>query len=162
MDCLDRYRDIVPDWEAFRAVKSRPLVGSARVNTLKIERDKLLERLAEQGLDCRPFNWHPLELKLNVDSPGKLLENLLGFHSYPGGILYGPAPGAWPQAGREHFGPVRSKTTQISAIMENRGAGHSPLSHPWPGSLVCAPTASCWGHATVLWQVDSSFHACRA
>ncbi|MGB7545278.1 MAG: hypothetical protein WBL92_06730 [Methanothrix sp.] len=60
MDCLDRYRDLGPDGEAFRAVQSRPLVVSARINTLKIAGQKLLQRLAEQGLDCRPFHWHPL------------------------------------------------------------------------------------------------------
>ena len=79
MDFLDRYRDIVPNWEAFRAVQSSPLISTARINTLKIGRDELLERLAEQGLDCRTFQWYPLGLKLDVDSPGKLLETLLGF-----------------------------------------------------------------------------------
>ena len=87
--------------------------------------------------------------------------DLLGFHSYPGGILYGPAPGAWPQAGREHFGPVRSKTTQISAVMENRGGWSQPI-EPSLARISALQLLAAGGHATVLRQVDSSFHACRA
>lgn len=124
MDFLDRYRDIVPDYEAFRAVQSQPLVSSARINTLKIERDKLLERLAEQGIDCRPFAWYPLGLKLNVDSPGKLVETLLGFIHIQEELSMVPPLVLDPRPGESILdlcASPGSKTTQISAMMENRG-----------------------------------------
>jgi len=124
MDFLDRYREIVPDWEAFQAVQSRPLVSTARINTLKIGRDDLLERLAEQGLDCRPFQWYPLGLKLDVDSPGKLLETLLGFIHIQEELSMVPPLLLDPQPGERILdlcASPGSKTTQISAMMENRG-----------------------------------------
>jgi len=124
MDFLDRYRDIVPDWEAFRAVQSRPLISTARINTLKIGRDELLERLAEQGLDCRPFQWYSLGLKLDVESPGKLLETLLGFIHIQEELSMVPPLLLDPQPGESILdlcASPGSKTTQISAMMENRG-----------------------------------------
>lgn len=124
MDFLDRYRDIVPDWEAFRAVQYRPLASSARINTLKTGREELLERLAEQGIDCRPFPWYPLGLKLDVDSPGKLLENLLGFIHIQEELSMVPPLVLDPRPGESILdlcASPGSKTTQISAMMENRG-----------------------------------------
>src|SRR5512137_3219579 len=124
MDFLERYRDIVPDYEAFRAVQSLPLVSSARINTLKIERDKLLERLTEQGIECRPFEWYPLGLKLDVDSPGKLVETLLGFIHIQEELSMVPPLVLDPQPGENILdlcASPGSKTTQISAMMENRG-----------------------------------------
>ena len=99
MDFLDRYRDIVPDWEAFRAIQSRPLYSSARINTLKIEREVLLERLTEEAVPYRRFDWYPLGLKIDVEGPGKLVENLLGhIHiqeelSMVPPLVLGPIPG---------------------------------------------------------------------
>src|SRR5512137_2693930 len=124
MNFLDRYRDIVPDWEAFRAVQSQPLVSSARVNTLKIGREELMQRLAEQGLHCRPFDWYPLGLKLDVQSPGKLLEKLLGFIHIQEELSMVPPLVLDPRPGESILdlcASPGSKTTQISAMMENRG-----------------------------------------
>lgn len=53
--------------------------SSCRINTLKIERCALLDRFAENGIDYQSFNWYPLGLKLDMESPGKLVENLSGF-----------------------------------------------------------------------------------
>jgi 16S rRNA C967 or C1407 C5-methylase (RsmB/RsmF family) len=79
MDYLDRYREIVPDYVAFQAIQCLPLYNSARINTLKIKREDLLERLEEGGVRFQSFHWYPLGLKLDIESPGKLLENLLGY-----------------------------------------------------------------------------------
>ena len=105
-------------------MQSRPLVSTARINTLKIGRDDLLERLAEQGLDCRTFQWYPLGLKLDVESPGKLLETLLGFIHIQEELSMVPPLLLDPQPGERILdlcASPGSKTTQISAMMENRG-----------------------------------------
>lgn len=124
MDCLDRYREIVPDYVGFRAIQSLPLYNSARVNTLKIEREKLLERLEDEGVSFRRFDWYPLGLKLDIESPGKLLENLLGFIHIQEELSMVPPLVLDPQPGERVLdlcASPGSKTTQISQMMENQG-----------------------------------------
>jgi NOL1/NOP2/sun family putative RNA methylase len=124
MDYLDRYREIVPDYDAFQAIQCLPLYNSARINTLKIKREKLLERLEEGGVRFQSLPWYPLGLKLDTESPGKLLENLQGFiHiqeelSMVPPLVLGPEPG---ESVLDLCASPGSKTTQISQMMENRG-----------------------------------------
>jgi NOL1/NOP2/sun family putative RNA methylase len=124
MDCLDRYREIVPDYDAFRAIQCHPLEASARINTLKITREKLLERLEEEGVLFQSLPWYPLGLKLDIESPGKLLENLLGYiHiqeelSMVPPLVLGPEPG---ECVLDLCASPGSKTTEISQMMENHG-----------------------------------------
>lgn len=124
MDNLERYRDIVPDYEAFKAIQRLPLFGSCRINTLKIRRGELLERLEEKGIDYRVFGWYPLGLKLDVESPGKMLENLLGYIHIQEELSMLPPLILDPQAGEtilDLCASPGSKTTQISQMMNNRG-----------------------------------------
>ncbi len=124
MDHLDRYREIVPDYPAFRDIQSLPLYNSARINTLKIERERLLERLQEEGVIFRSFDWYPLGLKLDSESPGKLLQNLLGqIHiqeelSMVPPLVLDPKPG---ECILDMCASPGSKTTQIAQMMKNRG-----------------------------------------
>jgi NOL1/NOP2/sun family putative RNA methylase len=124
MDCLDRYREIVPDYVGFRAIQSLPLYNSARINTLKIEREKLLERLEEEGVSFRSFEWYPLGLKLDIESPGKLLENQLGYIHIQEELSMVPPLVLDPHPGERILdlcASPGSKTTQISQMMENQG-----------------------------------------
>ena len=124
MDCIERYREIVPEFEAFRAVQCMPLCNSIRINTLKIERTCLLERLEGAGISYRIFDWYPLGLKLDVESPGNLQENLLGYiHiqeelSMVPPLVLDPLPG---ERVLDLCASPGSKTTQISQMMNNRG-----------------------------------------
>jgi len=124
MDGMERYKDIIPNFEAFKAVLHRPLFDCCRINTLKIERAKLLERLDEKGVGWRIFDWYPFGLKLDVQSPGKLLESLLGYiHiqeelSMVPPLLLDPRPG---EVVLDLCASPGSKTTQISQMMNNKG-----------------------------------------
>ena len=124
MYCLDRYREIVWDYEGFLAVQCLPLSSSARINTLKIDRDQLLERLAEEGVPFQVFSWYSLGLKLDIESPGKLLENLLGYIHIQEEVSMVPPLVLDPQPGEtvlDLCASPGSKTTQISQMMDNRG-----------------------------------------
>lgn len=124
MDCLNRYREIVPDYDAFRAIQGLPLKASARINTLKIKREKLLERFEEEGVRFEGFAWYPLGLKLDTESPGKLLENLLGYIHIQEELSMLPPLVLDAKPGERILdlcASPGSKTTQISQMMENRG-----------------------------------------
>ena len=124
MDHLERYRDIVPDFEAFRAVQCLPLCNSIRINTLKIKRAQLLERLDGAGIGYQVFTWYPLGLKLDVVGPGKTQENLLGYIHIQEELSMVPPIVLDPHPGEQILdlcASPGSKTTQISQMMNNRG-----------------------------------------
>jgi len=124
MDGLERYRGIVPEFERLVEAIVRPLPVTARINTLKTDRDRLLFRLKEAKVPFRPFSWYPLGLELEVEKPGNLIESLMGhIHvqeeiSMVSPVVLDPKPGEWVL---DLCAAPGSKTTQIASMMENRG-----------------------------------------
>ena len=112
MEWLERYRDLIPDFDGFRAVQSQALPSSCRINTLKIERCALLDRFAENGIDYQSFNWYPLGLKLDMESPGKLVENLSGFIHIQEELSMVPPLVLDPQPGCERLGVMNVAITR--------------------------------------------------
>jgi len=124
MSHLERYRDIVPDFEDFKAIQCLPLFNSARINTLKVERADLLERLEAEAVPYQTVGWYSLGLRLGVESPGKLLENLLGYIHIQEEVSMVPPLVLDPRPGEmvlDLCASPGSKTTQISQMMKNRG-----------------------------------------
>ena len=124
MDSLQRYREIVPNFDQFIRVQSLPLPATARINTLKMDGQRLRERLDEEGISYQTFRWYPLGLKLDMESPGKLLENLLGYIHIQEELSMVPPLVLDPQPGEQVLdlcASPGSKTCQISQMMENRG-----------------------------------------
>ena len=124
MDSLERYREIVPDFEDFLAIQNLPLLHSARVNTLKVDRSQLLAHLNEEEVGYSVFEWYPLGLVIDVESPGKLLANLLGYMHIQEEVSMVPPLILDPQPGEQILdlcASPGSKTTQISQMMENQG-----------------------------------------
>ncbi len=124
MDHLDRYRDIIPEFERFREVQSLPLPISARINTLKMDRSRIFERLERQSIRYESFSWYPLGLRIDMEKPGKLLEYLLGYIHIQEEVSMVPPLVLDPKPGEEILDLCASpggKTTQISQAMENRG-----------------------------------------
>ena len=124
MDPLQRYREIVPDFDQFLKIQSLPLHPTARINTLKMDKPCLLERLDQEGVSYQTFSWYPLGLKLNLESPGKLLENLMGYIHIQEELSMVPPLVLDPRPGEQVLdlcASPGSKTCQISQMMENRG-----------------------------------------
>jgi NOL1/NOP2/sun family putative RNA methylase len=124
MDHFQRYAEIIPDFDAFLSIQSQPISSSARINTLKIDRSSLLERLDRAGMAYRTLHWYPLGLRLEVERPGKMIENMLGFiHiqeevSFIPPLVLDPKPG---QTVLDLCAAPGSKTTQICQAMNNLG-----------------------------------------
>ncbi len=124
MEGLERYRGIVPDFERFVESMARPLPVTARINALKTDRERLLFRLEEAKVAHRPISWYPLGLKLDVEKPGNLIENLMGhIHiqeeiSMASPVVLDPKP---KERVLDMCAAPGSKTTQIASMMENRG-----------------------------------------
>lgn len=124
MDHLERYREIIPEFERFLAVQSLPLPVSARINTLKIDRSSLQGRLERQNIGYDSFGWYPLGLKIDLEKPGKLLEYLLGYIHIQEEVSMVPPLVLDPKPGEEVLDLCAApggKTAQISQAMENRG-----------------------------------------
>lgn len=124
MDGLERYRGIVPEFERLVEAIVRPLPVTARINTLKTDRDRLLFRLKEAKVPFRPFSWYSLGLELEVEKPGNLIESLMGhIHvqeeiSMVSPVVLDPKP---EERVLDLCAAPGSKTTQIASMMENRG-----------------------------------------
>jgi NOL1/NOP2/sun family putative RNA methylase len=124
MDPLERYRDIIPDFEQFKAALSEPMPIAARINTLKIDRSSLLERLEIKGINYKHLDWYPLGLRLDVESPGKLIEHNLGYIHIQEEVSMIPPLVLSPRPGERVLdlcAAPGSKTTQISSLMNNTG-----------------------------------------
>jgi tRNA (cytosine49-C5)-methyltransferase len=83
-----------------------------------------LERLDGVGIGYRFFDWYPLGLRIDVESPGNMQENLLGYiHiqeelSMVPPLVLDPLPG---ELVLDLCASPGSKTTQISQMMKNQG-----------------------------------------
>lgn len=98
---------------------------SLRTNTIKINRDKLLKRLADEGVVCQKSNWTP-EGIICQEHPGlgtlaSLKEGLFQVQDESSMLvahILGPKPGEFII---DACGAPGGKTTHIAALMNNTG-----------------------------------------
>ncbi|NYT03029.1 MAG: RsmB/NOP family class I SAM-dependent RNA methyltransferase [Methanosarcinales archaeon] len=124
MQHLERYRDMIPDFDEFLQILATPLPLTVRVNLLKTTANRLKEHLDRAGIGYSELRWYPYGLRLEMDRPGRMLEHLMG-HIYPQEemsmvpvAVLSPRPG---ESVLDICAAPGSKTTQISMHMENRG-----------------------------------------
>lgn len=118
---LERYRGVVPDFDAFLEVSGERLPTTARCNTLRAESGEVRERLDAETED---LEWLDEGFRVDTDSPGNALEYLLGLFHVQEEVSMIPPKALDPGPGERVLdlcAAPGSKATQLAALMENRG-----------------------------------------
>ena len=120
---VERYSQFIPDFDAFLDAMQRPLKRTFRVNTLKATRERVLDLLAD--LRPEPLPWFELGFSLDEgEGLGKRMEHFIGLiyvqeaASMAPPLVLGPQPG---ERVLDLAAAPGSKTTEMSAMMENTG-----------------------------------------
>lgn len=120
---LDRYRDIIPDWDEFLAACRRPLPVDLRVNTLRIRPEELYARLESRGIPLARFGWEPAYAR-TTQPVGATVEHWAGLYYLQEIVQSVPVAALDPRPDElvlDLCAAPGGKTTDIAARMENRG-----------------------------------------
>jgi NOL1/NOP2/sun family putative RNA methylase len=124
MTPLERYEPLVDDPAAFRAACDRPLPAVVRANTIKATAERVRAAFDAEGVAHERVGWHPDVFRLPEDSPGRTWPHVHGWThgqeevSCLPALVLDPAPGdrVW-----DACAAPGSKTTQLAALMDDRG-----------------------------------------
>ncbi|PSP55738.1 SAM-dependent methyltransferase [Halobacteriales archaeon QS_1_67_19] len=124
MEPLERYEPLVDDFDAFLAACRRSLPAVVRVNTLATTPERAKRALDEEDVGWEDRGWAETVLEVDTDSPGSTWASFHGWihgqeevSAIPARVL-GPRPGerVW-----DACAAPGSKTTQLAALMDDRG-----------------------------------------
>lgn len=122
---MERYREIIEDWEAFEKALERPLPTVIRTNTLRIEPSVLRRRLESKGFDLHPLPWDEGCFTVEGEIPvGNTLEHWLGYYYVQEASQLLPVKALAPRPGERILDLCAApggKTTQIAQYMEDQG-----------------------------------------
>ncbi|PSP68355.1 SAM-dependent methyltransferase [Halobacteriales archaeon QS_1_69_70] len=125
MDPLARYDPLVDDPAAFHAACDRPLPSVVRVNGLEATPDRVRRAFDEAGVGYEPVGWHDGLFRLADDvSPGNTWPFVHGWVYGQEEVSAVPALALDPEPGERVFDSCAapgSKTTQVAALMDDRG-----------------------------------------
>lgn len=118
------YRDIIPEFGEFLESLNLPHPSHLRVNTIKTAPDVLIERLKKYNTQLSPLPIKDAYAFEGLEKPGATLEYFLGFYHLQG--LSSMLPPIIMDLKEDHSvldmcASPGSKTTQISALMNNKG-----------------------------------------
>lgn len=123
---LERYRDIIPDWQSFAEAAVAPLPTTLWVNTLRGSREEIQAFLAEDGAKTEPLGWYDRGLELLPPArPGKTFAFLTGACHVQEEVSMMPIVLLDPQPGESVLdlcAAPGNKSTQAAVHMEDRGA----------------------------------------
>ena len=122
---FERYRDIIPDYEAFRESLNCPPATFLRVNTLKVDVESFRSEMTKYGNRLEPVQGIEEAFRLDgIKSPGTMLEYFLGHYQVQGLTSMLPPRILGPQPGElilDLCAAPGGKTTYLAQLMGNRG-----------------------------------------
>ncbi|WP_254838251.1 RsmB/NOP family class I SAM-dependent RNA methyltransferase [Natronomonas marina] len=125
MDPLARYDSLVDEPAAFHAACERPLPSVVRANTIKATPERVRRAFDETGVGYEGVEWHDGLFRLADDvSPGNTWPFVHGWVYGQEEVSAIPARVLDPAPGERVFDPCAapgSKTTQLAALMDDRG-----------------------------------------
>ncbi|MEF8882718.1 MAG: RsmB/NOP family class I SAM-dependent RNA methyltransferase [Halapricum sp.] len=124
MDALSRYEPIIDDFEAFLSACRQPLPSVVRVNTIKATVERAKQGLAEVGVEVDAVEWHPGLFRFPDDQPGANWPYTHGWIHGQEEVSAVPARVLDPEPGERVWDACAapgSKTTQLAALMDDRG-----------------------------------------
>lgn len=123
---LERYRDIVPEWDRLLKAVDRPEPTTLRVRTGRIEPGRLVARLRAKGFQLEPVEGLPAFFRVTEEPHpvSKTLEHWLGLF-YIQQVVTGVAgPALAPRPGERVLDLCAApggKTVHLAELMEDRG-----------------------------------------
>lgn len=123
---LERYRAIVPDWDAFTEAASRPEPTVCRLRVGRVPEDELVARLEGQGFTLRPLAGMPsfYEVEEGPRPVSMTLEHWLGLLYVQQASTGAAAPALGAAAGERVLDLCSApggKTTHLCELMQDRG-----------------------------------------
>ncbi|MCJ7450163.1 MAG: RsmB/NOP family class I SAM-dependent RNA methyltransferase [Candidatus Nanohaloarchaeota archaeon QJJ-9] len=120
---MERYEEIIPDFERFKEVAKTHQPREVRVNTLKSSVSEVKRMFDREGVEYEQRDWNPRFFRID-SSPGKLFSHWLGKIYGQESVSGIPSLALEPKPGEKVLdlcAAPGSKTTQIAALMGNQG-----------------------------------------
>lgn len=122
---MERYREIIPDFDAFMATLEKPQPVTIRVNRLKATPEKVAEALKKRGFDIKPTALSEWILQVEGEgSVAKTLEHWLGWFYIQEASAATAVMALEPHPEERILDLCASpggKTTQMAELMNNTG-----------------------------------------
>lgn len=122
---MKRYREVIPDFDAFLETIERPQPVTIRVNRLKATPEQIIDRLKQQGFEVKPIHWNDWIFQVEGDrNIAKTLEHWLGWFYIQEASAATAVMALEPKPDEIILDMCASpggKTTQMAELMENTG-----------------------------------------